>query len=286
MEFEKIVLFILVLVEACLGFCLVFPEILRRNFIIGEKVRICLPILLVSIAYAYNGQISWISTIMEFIFTILTGILFLLINKKHALSALVWGFTYITFIYLLKLSVLLWEGIKCKKNIIYVNRFGNNRLHCITEIILIVILFIAIYWIKKRKFSLRDLCRKNWVLLVVIDLVEYKIMSYIMRKSMNVIEKPYLLINIAITLVIALAMFILGMICMIWQLESEKKLLVLRQKLQNDYQVQLQQRYDEIAQKITTYNMKEIFYTNVWNRDVLKKRVCFFRRKIILTVRI
>ena len=154
MEFGKIIIYCLQAIEFWLGFCLLFPEMLSRDKSDFRKKRIIIISIIVSGVYAYNGSsVSWISVVMTLLFPIIIGILFAMLCKKYTLITMVWTLSYLIFVNLLKLAVLLWEGIENQKNIINVNRFGSDIWIMLTELVLNALLLVSVYWVKREKFQ-------------------------------------------------------------------------------------------------------------------------------------
>lgn len=250
MEFGKIIIYCLQAIEFWLGFCLLFPEMLSRDKSDFRKKRIIIISIIVSGVYAYNGSsVSWISVVMTLLFPIIIGILFAILCKKYTLITMVWTLSYLIFVNLLKLAVLLWEGIENQKNIINVNRFGSDTWIMLTELVLNALLLVSVYWVKREKISIRRLCKQCWWVLLLADIVEYKLINYVMENCVQEIQKPYLVINFCGVLLIILGLFTMLILNMVFQIKSERNLLIVSQNMQNNYQMQLQKQYDEMAKK-------------------------------------
>ena len=232
MEFGKIVIYCLETIEFWLGFCVLFPEMLSQGKSNLKKGRVVIMSVLASLLYAYNGTMSWVSTSMTALFPIVVGVLLAILYKKYALIAMIWELSYLTFIYLLKLAVLLWEGVERQKDIIYVNRFSSDNWVILTEIILIVLLLLFVYLIKREKISVRRLCKQFWYILLLADVVGYKLMDYVMKNCAQEIQKPYLVVNLCSVLLVILCIFTLLVLNMILQIKSERSLLVVSQNMQ------------------------------------------------------
>lgn len=152
MEFGKIIIFCLEAIEFWLGLCVLFPEMLSRDRSNVRKKRIIIISIITSGLYAYNGSyVSWVSMSMTWFFPVVIGILFVLFYKKYAFIAMIWTLSYLTFVNLLKLAVLLWEGIEKQENIIDLNLFDFDIWILLTELVLNVLLLIAVYLIKREK---------------------------------------------------------------------------------------------------------------------------------------
>lgn len=280
MEFGKIVIYCLETIEFWLGFCVLFPEMLSQGKGNLKKGRVVIMSVLASLLYAYNGTMSWVSTSMTALFPIVVGVLLAILYKKYALIAMIWELSYLTFIYLLKLAVLLWEGVERQKDIIYVNRFGSDNWVILTEIILIVLLLLFVYLIKREKISVRRLCKQFWYILLLADVVGYKLMDYVMKNRVQEIQKPYLVVNLCSVLLVILCIFTLLVLNMILQIKSERSLLVVSQNMQNNYQIQLQKQYEEMAKKSHDIQHERNYIIQCLNEGQLESIRLFLEEKM------
>ena len=280
MEFGKIVIYCLETIEFWLGFCVLFPEMLSQGKGNLKKGRVVIMSVLASLLYAYNGTMSWVSTSMTALFPIVVGVLLAILYKKYALIAMIWKLSYLTFIYLLKLAVLLWEGVERQKDIIYVNRFGSDNWVILTEIILIVLLLLFVYLIKREKISVRRLCKQFWYILLLADVVGYKLMDYVMKNCVQEIQKPYLVVNLCSVLLVILCIFTLLVLNMILQIKSERSLLVVSQNMQNNYQIQLQKQYEEMAKKSHDIQHERNYIIQCLNEGQLESIRLFLEEKM------
>ena len=280
MEFGKIVIYCLETIEFWLGFCVLFPEMLSQGKGNLKKGRVVIMSVLASLLYAYNGTMSWVSTSMTALFPIVVGVLLAILYKKYALIAMIWELSYLTFIYLLKLAVLLWEGVERQKDIIYVNRFGSDNWVILTEIILIVLLLLFVYLIKREKISVRRLCKQFWYILLLADVVGYKLMDYVMKNCVQEIQKPYLVVNLCRVLLVILCIFTLLVLNMILQIKSERSLLVVSQNMQNKYQIQLQKQYEEMAKKNHDIQHERNYIIQCLNEGQLESIRLFLEEKM------
>ena len=281
MEFGKIIIYCLQAIEFWLGFCLLFPEMLSRDKSDFRKKRIIIISIIVSGVYAYNGSsVSWISVVMTLLFPIIIGILFAMLCKKYTLITMVWTLSYLIFVNLLKLAVLLWEGIENQKNIINVNRFGSDIWIMLTELVLNALLLVSVYWVKREKISIRRLCKQCWWVLLLADIVEYKLINYVMENCVQEIQKPYLVINFCGVLLIILGLFTMLILNMVFQIKSERNLLIVRQNMQNNYQMQLQKQYEEMAKKSHDIQHERNYIIQCLNEGQLESIRLFLEEKM------
>lgn len=246
MDGKRLILCVLSLMEYTLGNLMLFPELTDRQAV-PKKRKLWMFTLLSSVVMSYNVKFTWVSTGMVLIMPVFFFIIYWLLFRKNTMMVYLWCVFYYVTGYLLKLVLLVVEGLLYRKNIIDVNNDRSSVLEIFFEGIMIAFLYLFYRVLKKKNLFIRALCSRYWKILAVVCIAEYEIMCYVMRDGMMRIQTHVLVADLAVLVAVAAGILAVLMHAIVQNISDERKIMALQYTKLEEYYQDLKVQYEALA---------------------------------------
>lgn len=243
MEFREIVFCLFVAIEFICEQLIIFPELIGNTITRKEKQRIWIPLLCGTYIYSYNGYGTIVSTSLLLILPIILGALFIIFKRDYSFAIMIWNYFIITIVFLLKLMVLIFEGLIYKKNTIELNYGKRTWMEVVFELVLILLLILFGNLIKRKEISIKTVCKKFWPGFTLTVVSGYKMISYLIKDGWNGSNIKTLILNIYIIVAVFFFLLIILLISIMNQMKEEQNMLIIRQNTSEMYYTELMERY-------------------------------------------
>lgn len=280
MEYGKIAYWILQVTEACLWYCLLFPEMTDRRTKRGERARLWTATLMWGGLYGYRGL--WISVDLGYAkWGFLSACFFLAVfSGKDFLTGALWAFVSCNTASLLKLAALLARGLLVNEKMLEVMYESPVWLSCLVELCLISLLFAGNKRIKTKRIRMDDFLRRGWPFLLTGGILEHILLEYIIVAQKNhPIFPSLLMLNVC-----AIVAAVIGLAAMaLWYLNIQAKegnrVTLMRNSLVSQEYAALKEEYEKFARLAHEMNRERQYLYQCLRNGQYAKALAYLEEK-------
>lgn len=215
---------------------------LGLDYINKQRIFFWIPYFISIILYTYNGMFTFVSTFMVILFPGVVAGLFLIYNYKMVLKIYVIQFIYLGTTMLIKLIILIFQGLYYQEGVLTRNYGYRNWGEIIIELGLIILIGCVH---KNIKINSTYYTRKVYVVLFVVGVFEAVMLGYLMMLSSEKVSFSILLLSV-LSVVCFIVTLMLFLIYMLNQKNlEERRMLLLRQRSLEERYDMMESQYEE-----------------------------------------
>lgn len=279
MEFGKIAIWILEMMEFVLGVCILIPEMFDGNIRRKEKIAFWLPTLIAAGVYAYNGTLSWIALPGAIVFSLFMMLLFVF-HRKYIFHVGIWMHFFLASVMLLKLPFLLAVGYEKGQNIILINKKLPDGLALTGEGVCVGLLAGIFFAFRKKKCKISSLSKWFWWELLLVGILEVMVIHFITDSCTQTIEFTYLIINLCFIVIFILLIAVVIILYILQQTQIQKKTLKMVADIQRKYKAELQSQYEDMAKRNHDIRTERSYLYHRLSENSVEAALSFLQEKM------